>query len=316
MLKSVNTRFRAYQLGCAGASYSYFAGNHFTLIEAMITERNKPQLLEELEICGKKVINTLHITSWDSDHCSQSGLEWVLEHLKPRRIEYPGYDHDTACAIACKKMILDYQARPRPVAVKAQRIDPPYIKGLSSVKGVGYTNIFYHPKELQEGSNDNSSVKFFRRGAFNVLSLGDVESSQISSMIRRAANVRRETDILILAHHGADNGFTTKKFLEEVKPSVAICTSNYDNHHDHPRQEIRDLLWEQDIPLFTTKTGDIIIESIGSHKVDYLVTNLHANSTKVSSTKALKARKARLLSMNQDTLRAMAYPGKRGPRRH
>ena len=282
----------------------------------MITDRNKPQLLAELAICGKREIDTLHITSWDSDHCSESGLRWVLENLRPRRIEYPGYDHGTVCAIACKKMILEYQARPRPVVVKIQPIDPPYIKSLSSVDGVGYTNIYYHPRELQDGSNDNSSIKFFRKGAFNVLSLGDVESSNISSMIRRAVNVKRETDILILAHHGADNGFTTKKFLEQVNPSVAICTSNYDNHHDHPRQEIRDLLWEQEIALFTTKTGDIIIESTGNHRVDYRVTNLRANSTEVSSVKLFKARKARLLSMNQDTIRATEHPGKRGPRRH
>lgn len=318
MLKSVNTRFRAYQLGCAGASYSYFADCHFTLIESMITKLNEDRLREELEICGKTTIDTLHITSWDSDHCSQSGLTWILENLHPKRIEYPGYDHDTACAIACKEMILAYQAKPRSstVRVRAQRIDPPYVRSLNSTDGVGYTDIFYHPREVYDGSNDNSSIKFFRKGSFNVLSLGDVESSQISSMIRRASSVKRETDILILAHHGADNGFTTKKFLEEVNPSVAICTSNYDNHHDHPRQEIRELLYELKIPLYTTKTGDIIIESTGSHRVDYHVTNMKANSTEVSSERSFKARKARLLSMNDDTIRARAHPGTRGPKRH
>lgn len=37
-LKAIHTRFRAYQLGQAGASFSYLAGNHFTLIEAAATE--------------------------------------------------------------------------------------------------------------------------------------------------------------------------------------------------------------------------------------------------------------------------------------
>jgi competence protein ComEC len=316
MLRNVKTRFRAYQLGCAGASYSYYADGHFTLIEAVITELNEVQLREELRICGKTRIDTLHITSWDQDHCSESGLKWILEYLRPSKIEIPGYEHTSTCAINCKKLILAYREERRREAVKVQRIDPPYIAGLEKTEGPGYTDIFYHPKELQEGSNDNSTIKFFRRGSFSVLSLGDVESPNIASMIRRAPAVRRETDVLILAHHGADNGFTTKKFLEDVKPSVAICTSNYKNQFDHPRQEIRDLLYEQDIKLFTTKTGDVLVESVGSHNKEYRVTNLCADSTKISSQYSYKARKTRWLSMNADTVRNILHPGTRGPRMH
>src|SRR5471032_429112 len=171
MLKSIKTRFRAYQLGCAGASYSYFADGHFTLIEAMITELNEPRILEELEACGKEHIDTLHITSWDSDHCSESGLKWIFEHLQPTRVEYPGYDHDTDCAKASKKLILEYAAQRRVRAAKAQRIDPPYIQSLEKMEGPGYSDLLYHPKELQEGSNDNSTIKFFRKGSFNVVRL-------------------------------------------------------------------------------------------------------------------------------------------------
>lgn len=314
MLKSVRTRFRAYQLGCAGASYSYFADGHFTLIEAMATDYSKKNILDEMEICGKNAIDTLHITGWDNDHCSVSGLTWILENLHPRRIEYPGYDHDTECSKSCKEMILNYGAMQRARKASLQRMDPPYINGLKSSEGPGYTDIIFHPKELQDNSNDNSTIKFFRRGAFTVLSLGDVQCSNISSMVRRAKQVQTETDVLILAHHGADNGFTTKKFLEEVNPSVAICTSNYDNHHNHPRQEIRDLLWEQRIPIYTTKTGDVIIESIRGHNEHYQLTNLIANSSKASPPKHFIARKARLLRMNADTIRARMYRKNRGPR--
>jgi competence protein ComEC len=316
MLKSVRTRFRAYQVGCAGASYSYFADDHFTLIEAMATAYNKRKILEEMEICGKNYVDTLHITGWDNDHCSVSGLTWILENLHPRRIEYPGYDHDTNCATVCKKIIVDYVQARRVRRVKAQRIDPSYINGLKPHEGPGYTDIYYHPKEIQDNSNDNSTIKFFRKGSFNVLSLGDVQCSNISSMIRRASRVKLETDILILAHHGADNGFTTKKFLEDVKPSVAICSSNYDNQHDHPRKEIRDLLHEQRIPIYTTKTGDVIVESIRGHSEHYQITNLIGGCEKVSSVKIFLARKTKLLRMNADTIRARLHPGNRGPSRH
>lgn len=65
-LLPVVTRFRAYQLGTAGSSFSYFAGNHFTLIEAQIAEKSLPHLQAELKACGKKTIDTLHVTSWDT----------------------------------------------------------------------------------------------------------------------------------------------------------------------------------------------------------------------------------------------------------
>lgn len=245
LLKPVPTRFRAYQLGRAGSLFSYFADDHFTLIESMATEMSKPRIREELAICGKKSIDTLHITSWDDDHCNESGLDWVLQNLAPVKIEYPGYVPHTVCAEGCMRAIHRYRERwvARGHSVGLQCVDPPYIATLETVTGPGYRDMFYHPRKLKESSNDNSTIKFFRRGSFNVLSLGDVEDPAIAAMMRRCKTLRRECDVLILAHHGADSGFTTKAFLEELKPRVAICSSNYDNHYDHPRQQIRDLLY-------------------------------------------------------------------------
>lgn len=90
-IRPIITRFRGYQLGAAGSSFSYFANGIFTSIEARATDVSKPQLIAELKACGKTAINTLHITSWDQDHCSVPGIEWVLKELSPSRIEVPGY---------------------------------------------------------------------------------------------------------------------------------------------------------------------------------------------------------------------------------
>jgi competence protein ComEC len=45
---------------------------------------------------------------------------------------------------------------------------------------------------------------------------------------------------MILAHHGADNGFTTKSFLAHIDPALAICSSDYDNQYAPPCEEIRE----------------------------------------------------------------------------
>jgi competence protein ComEC len=119
---------------------------------------------------------------------------------------------------------------------------------------------------------------------------------------------------MILAHHGADNGFTTKKFLRHIDPTVAICSSNYDNQHDHPRQEIRDLLHEEGIRLMTTKTGDVIVQSVENHTGVYDVVNLIAKSTEVSSTARFVSKKIHILDSNGDALRQRYAPRRRYPR--
>ena len=90
-----NTRFRAYQLGNAGSSFSYCNGTTFFLIEARLTEKSKPSLVKELSLFNKKHIDTLHITSWDNDHCNPNELIHILNDFRPSRIEFPGYEPST-----------------------------------------------------------------------------------------------------------------------------------------------------------------------------------------------------------------------------
>ena len=302
MVKKIYTRFRAYQLGNAGSSFSYYADGHFTLIEARLTEVNKKTLSDELKIVDKKTIDTLHITSWDQDHCSLTQLEEILEQYKPKKIEYPGYDPHTDSGKNSLKIIKNYK-KTLLTSVKIQSITPDYIKSLETGSIYGYNDIIYGPKKLVDNANDNSTIKHFRKGSFNVLSLGDVESNMISASLSSLTSIKKEVDVMILAHHGADNGFTTSNFINRCKPQVAIATSNYDNQFSHPKQEIKDLLYKHEIALFTTKTGDIIIESLNDHNGHYKVMNLISNSQEVSSTKYFNSKKKKLLNVNDDTLR-------------
>jgi hypothetical protein len=110
-LRVAPTRFRAYRLGCAGASFSYFDGSTFTLIEARVNDTNRASIANELKICGKRHINVLHITSWDRDHCNLSELREILDVWRPTRVEYPGYEPATNCGTACRDLIREYVRR-------------------------------------------------------------------------------------------------------------------------------------------------------------------------------------------------------------
>jgi len=255
--------------------------------------------------------DTLHITSWDADHCAASELEELLELAMPDRIEAPGYDPHCDHAEKAAELIRTYRDRHRKSnrPVTLEYVTPEFIEGLGSAGRLAFKNIFYHPRWIDEASNNNNStVKFFRRGSFNVLSLGDVESADISARLRRSPTLCRETDVMILAHHGADNGFTNKNFLKHLEPSLAICSADYDNKHDHPDDVIRELLHERGIALMTTKTGDVVVKSIDDHSGLYSAINYIKGSTEVSSKLEFRAKKAKLLTYNDDTLRELYAP--------
>lgn len=274
------TRFRAYQLGEKGSSFSYSVDDHFTLIEGRYNEVNKANVLFEMKCAGVTRVSCLHITSWDEDHCKESELRDILNELMPLRIEYPGYEPDTDCGKACKKLIQNYIVKNTP---SVQAVTPDYINGLDAGKTKQYTDILYNPTENHTSHNDNSIVKLFRQGRFTLLSLGDCESKEIAQAIERGSIASTEVDVMILAHHGADNGFTTEEFVNKINPMVAICSSNYDNQFEHPRQEVRNILYnhEPSIPLYTTKTGDVVITC--NEDNDVHVYNLISNGTRISS---------------------------------
>lgn len=316
-MRSVITRFRAYQLGSPGSSFSFFADGHFTMLEGRLTELSNASLIHEMKLCNVTRADTLHITSWDNDHCAATELETLLALIKPVRIECPGYVPTTDNGKMCREIIDGYRALQKASnrTIEIQDVTPEYISSLIEAEKLAFRDTFYNPRAIdKDNSNDNSTIKFFRKGSFNVLSLGDVESQDISARLRRSSHLTDETDVMILAHHGADNGFTNKNLLKALNVPLAVCSSNYDNEYEHPRQEIRDLLKLYGVCLMTTKTGDVIVRSTGEHKGSFRAINLKAGSTEVSSYYDFTSKKARLLSYNQDTIRQLFGPHGSYPR--
>jgi competence protein ComEC len=310
LLKSIHTRFRAFSLGTEGASYSIFTGDHFTLIEARATEKSIPSIVAELRDCGRSSIDTLHITSWDMDHCNLAEMAYILERWAPRRIEYPGYEADKDNGKACLQLISDYKARQasRGTPVTCQMMSPAYIGGLNTAEALSYRDVVYHPKVIYEGSNNNSTVKMFRKGSFNVASLGDVEHENIGAYLRRDRIFNSELDVLIVPHHGAENPIMTRNFMSEVEPQLAVCSNDYDDKFDHPDESVRDLFEEFGVELLCTKTGDILVESV----TDAQFGALNVHGSQVFPKGPYTAKKARLLrGTNLDSLRNLHHPGYR-----
>lgn len=281
------TRFRAYQIGTKGSSFTYSVGNHITLIEARFNDVNKANVIAEVRRIGESRLDCLHITSWDEDHCNYLELQEILRVLKPYRIEYPWYAPDTDNGLKSKSIIEKYVTDN---TLKGLAVSPEFINSLEEGKERKYNDILYNPTHVSDKHNDNSLVKFFRGGKFTVLSLGDCEDVGIARRIMGCSMASNEVDVMILAHHGADNGFTTKAFIERINPKVAICSSNYDNQFEHPKPEIRLVLYEAGVPLYTTKTGDVIIDCPTGNIArvfNFVGNNEVLNSSKTFTTKMI-----------------------------
>lgn len=275
------TRFRAYQLKDHGSSMSLSINNHFTLIEARYNDCNKDHIKWELNNLYKTSIDVLHITSWDKDHCNLSELEDILNELKPEEVEFPGYIPHTAEGKKCCNNIRTYckAYNKKLIPIKPELVS----SSLNNSQQLKGKDVFLNPIEIVDNSNDNSVVKFFRRGSFQILSLGDCESEEISKRLQCNEILKQEVDILILAHHGSVHSVITPEFLKAIKPTVGICTVDYANKFGHPDKEITTWLRENNVDYISTKTGDVIIQTIDTH--NYRVSNYVQNNEKKESVK-------------------------------
>ena len=162
------------------------------------------------------------------------------------------------------------------------RITPTLVRNQTFTRLFGH-DLFFGPDNIADGtsSNNKSTIKFFRVGSFQVLSLGDCEDETIANRLMQNEIIANEVDVLILAHHGADNGFTTTDFLRAVNPKVAICACDWDNMYSHPSQAVRSMLSNLNIKYYSTKAGDIIAQSIDKYK--FKVSNYISNNEKKES---------------------------------
>lgn len=289
---SVESTFRAFQLDSPGSLFSYYKQNDYTLIEARLPKGGIEVLRQDLKAYGKDRIDTLHITSWDDDHCDWDSLSQIMNQFRPNSIEIPGYEPKSETGKACKGLIMKYDHIHQRYINNVTIFNEKTINELANGTALGTNNIVYKSLFNVENSNDMSQIRLFRSSGFNVLSLGDCESVDIANnLIKSATFIRDETDVLILPHHGSENSMLTPEFLDFCKPVVSICSSNYDNEYSHPRQSVINLLTTKGVKSITTKSGDVLI--VKKQGEDAKVYNYISNNTSLEGTYTFKTKRQR-----------------------
>jgi len=109
-----------------------------------------------------------------------------------------------------------------------------------------------------DGSNNRSCVLRISYGDNTVLITGDIEKQVEKYLIMNSADL--EADILLVPHQGSKTS-STAKFIDAVKPSLALIAAGYLNHYGHPHPKVVERYQTRNIELLSTiDAGSIQLE--------------------------------------------------------
>ena len=129
---------------------------------------------------------------------------------------------------------------------------------------------FLHPGHgaSYQNANNGSTVFLLRYGDFTGMFTGDLESGrQEQEVLEAFRQLQRETgreepvSLLKVAHHGSE-GATSREFLEELRPELAVISCGKDNVYGHPHKALLKRLKEAGVRYrITAREGEISLQT-------------------------------------------------------
>ena len=206
-----------------------------------------PYLLDR----GINELDYVIISHFDSDHCQ--GLNFIMENMKVENaiisnLGQESDEYDTFINLA-----------------KKQRTNLILVKLGDVIKiGNATINILFQENNLitDNKKNNNAIVFKFIWKDFSMLFTGDIEEKAESRILNIYSNnlSTLQATILKVAHHGSKTS-TTKKFIEAVKPKIALIGVGEDNNFGHPNNGVIERLIGIGCKIYRTdKNGEITIK--------------------------------------------------------
>jgi len=207
-----------------------------------------------LSVLKRKGVTSLDLVAISHHHADHyGGMDQVVRAFKPRYFLASASGQSTKLYLNLLKTVeaqgmtaIQPTSRPRKIE-------------LGSVE----LTIFPQPPEDKKEENNNSIGLRLEYGAFSVLLTGDSEGTERQWWLQHNPDLMRDCTILKLAHHGSRNG-TDTRWLQIVRPELAVASLGKDNDYGHPHSETVSLLRRGRIPLLRTdQLGTITIQSDG-----------------------------------------------------
>ncbi len=218
------------------------------LIDAGPTKRGALNLLRRQGITH---IDLVAISHHHSDH--YGGMEEVVRELHPRYFLSSHSGHSTRTYLNLLREVEAQSITAIQPSSRPRRIE------LGTVE----LTIFPQPPDDPRNENNNSIGLRLKYGAFSMLLTGDSEVIEREWWERHDPVLVRDCTILKLPHHGSRNG-TNERWLDLVRPELAVASMGRHNEFGHPHPETLSLLSRHRIPLLRTdQLGTITLESDG-----------------------------------------------------
>lgn len=230
--------------------------NHQILIDGGPDSKVLEKVSRELPFWDRD-LDMIILTHPEKDHLF--GLLEILKSYKVDNIVWSGTDKDTDIDAEWERLkeneISKEGAKETDVAA-GQRI----------VAGKAVFSVLYpfdnSSTSSSDGGNDDSLALRLDLGQNSFLFCGDIGFGEEQKMIDSKSDLAAQ--VLKVAHHGSKNS-TSEKFLQEVKPDLAVIEVGQ-NSYGHPSGEVLTRLSKSGINTLRTDTnGDIKIVADGNN---------------------------------------------------
>jgi competence protein ComEC len=207
-----------------------------------------------LSILRRKGITSLDLVAISHHHSDHyGGMDAVVRAMKPRYFLASRSGHTTTLYLKLLKTVeaenvtvIEPTSRPRNIELGSLEL-----------------TIFPQPPEDRKEENNNSIGLRLKYGDFSMLLTGDSEETERQWWLKHDPELMRNCTILKLAHHGSRNG-TDARWLQTVRPELAVASLGRNNDYGHPHSETISLLRRSGLPLLRTdQLGTITITSDG-----------------------------------------------------
>jgi competence protein ComEC len=211
----------------------------------------KNAALSALRRKGIESLDLVAISHHHSDH--YGGMDQVVRAMKPHYFLASRSGHTTTLYLRLLKTVEAEGITVIEPTARARKIE------LGSIE----LTIFPQPPDDRKEENNNSIGLRLRYGSFSMLLSGDSEGTERQWWLKHDPELVRNCTILKLPHHGSRNG-TDARWLQTVRPELAVASLGKNNEYGHPHSETVSLLARSGIPLLRTdQLGTITITSDG-----------------------------------------------------
>lgn len=200
---------------------------------------------------GVNRIDVMVLTHPHDDHVL--GLIPILSQFTVGKVLDTGIPHGSEAYTRFLELI-ENKHIPYTLAVRGQKID----------FGDGVRAEVLNPSNPRPGddANNQSIVLRFTYGKSSLLLAGDADDQAESDMMSAGVNVH--STVLKVAHHGSESA-TSDRWLDAVRPRVAIISVGWHNQFHHPSDDVIARLRARAITVYRTDQHGAVIVDFTPH---------------------------------------------------